>query len=269
MAGYDGLWIEGRSEKPVYLWIQDGQVAIRPADHLWGMDTYQTHSAIESELNVGKLRVSSIGIAGESGIPFALLLCDHGRVNGRTGMGAVMGSKRLKAVAVQGHGKVPLADPAAYTAQRSEANRLLRNDGQTQVLRELDTAGAADYFDYLHELPKRYFHHGESVKELEHLGAAVKDSILVGVAACHACVIACGRVVRLEDGAKRKGPEHETLAGFGPNLLLNDAPTATRLGELSIVTAWTASAPAAPVALAFHLYELGMLTCREYRRSGA
>ena len=69
MAGFDGLWVEGRSEKPVYLWIQDGKVEIRPAEHLWGMDTYQTQSAIESELNAGKVRVSSIGIAGESRHP--------------------------------------------------------------------------------------------------------------------------------------------------------------------------------------------------------
>ena len=82
-------------------------------------------------------------------------------------------------------------------------------------------------------MPKRYFHHGESVQDgLRISGAAVKDTILAGVSACHACVIACGRVVRLEDGAKRKGPEYETLVGFGPNLLLNDPALATRLGEL-------------------------------------
>lgn len=260
MAGYDGLWVEGQSEQPVYLWIQDGKIEIRPAAHLWGLDTYQTQAAVENELQAGKVRVTSIGIAGEACLPFALILCDHGRVAGRTGMGAIMGKKRLKAVAVQGHGKIPLADLATYAGLRSEANRMLRLDGQTQVMRELGTAGAADYFDYLHELPKRYFQRGEPVEGLNTSGAVIKDTILAGVSACHACVIACGRVVRLEDGAKRKGPEYETLIGFGPNLALNDPPTAVRLGELCDRYGMDSISTSNTIALAFRLYELGKLT---------
>ena len=260
MAGYDGLWVEGQSEQPVYLWIQDGKVELRPAAHLWGLDTYQTQAAVENDLGAGKVRVASIGIAGEAGLPFALILCDHGRVAGRTGMGALMGKKRLKAVAVQGHGKIPLADLATYTGLRSEANRTLRLDGQTQVLRELGTAGAADYFDYLHELPKRYFQHGEPVEGLRNCGAEVKDTLLAGVSACHACVIACGRVVRLEDGKKRKGPEYETLAGFGANLGLNDPALATRLGELCDRYGMDSISLSNIIGLAFRLYQLGKLS---------
>jgi aldehyde:ferredoxin oxidoreductase len=263
MAGFDGLWVEGQSEGPVYLWIQDGRVEIRPAEHLWGLDTYETQAAVENELGAGKVRVNSIGIAGEACLPFALILCDHGRVAGRTGMGALMGRKRLKAVAVQGHGKIPLTHLATYTSLRSEANRMLRVDGQTQVLRELGTAGAADYFDYLHELPKRYFHSGEPVEGLNTSGAVVKDTILAGVSACHACVIACGRVVQLEDGAKRKGPEYETLAGFGPNLMLNDPAVATRLGELCDRYGMDSISASNVIGLAFRLYELGKLTAAD------
>lgn len=260
MAGYDGLWVEGESDQPVYLWIQDGRVEFRPAAHLWGLDTYQTQPAIENELQAGKVHVASIGIAGEACLPFALILCDHGRVAGRTGMGALMGKKRLKAVAVQGHGKIPLADLATYAGLRSEANRMLRSDGQTQVLRELGTAGAADYFDYLHELPKRYFQRGEPVEGLRICGSEIKDTILAGVSACHACVIACGRVVRLEDGEKRKGPEYETMVGFGPNLLLNDPVLAVRLGELCDRYGMDSISASNIIGLAFHLYELGKLT---------
>jgi aldehyde:ferredoxin oxidoreductase len=78
MAGYDGLWVNGRASEPVYLWIQDGKVEIRTASHLMGLDTYQTQAAIEAELGAGKVRVASIGLAGEMLIPFALILCDHG-----------------------------------------------------------------------------------------------------------------------------------------------------------------------------------------------
>lgn len=260
MAGFDGLWVEGRADAPVYIWIQDDQAEIRPADHLWGLDTYQTQEMIEAELGAGKVRVASIGVAGEARIPFSLILCDHGRVAGRTGLGALMGSKNLKAVAVQGHGKVPVADPARYTPVRSEANRALRADSMTQVMRELGTSGAAEYFDYLGEMPKRYYHLGTYHEDMRISGAALKETILVGVSACHACVIACGRVVSLEDGKKRKGPEYETLVGFGPNLMLNDPVLATRLGELCDRYGMDTISLSNTIGLAFHLYEMGKIT---------
>lgn len=260
MAGYDGLWVQGRSADPVYLWIQDGRVEIRPARHLWGLDTYQTQAAVEQELNVGKVRVASIGPAGEAGIPFSLVLVDHGRVAGRTGMGAVMGAKNLKAVAVQGHGKVPIIDLTRYLPLRSEANRQLHNDAMAQVLRELGSAGAAEYFDYLGEMPKRYFHNKAFHEEVRISGAALKETILSGVSACHACVIACGRIVRLEDGQKRKGPEYETLVGFGPNLGLNDAVLATRLGELCDRCGIDTISMSNTIGLAYQLFEMGKIT---------
>jgi aldehyde:ferredoxin oxidoreductase len=260
MAGYDGLWIEGCASEPVYLWIQDSLVEIRPAGDLWGRDTYQTQEAIEAELGAGKVRVASIGLAGEAVIPFALILCDHGRVAGRTGMGALMGSKKLKAVAVQGHGKVPVVDLTRYTPLRSEANRDLRSDSMAQVMRELGTSSAGEYFDYLGEMPKRYYHQGIFHEDIRISGAALKETILVGVSACHACVVACGRVVRLEDGAKRKGPEYETLVGFGPNLMLNDPVLATRLGELCDRYGMDSISLSNTIGLAFQLYEMGKIT---------
>ena len=263
MAGFDGLWLEGRADEPVYLWIQDSRVEIRPAGHLWGLDTYTTQSRVEEEVGAGKVRVACIGPAGEARIPFALILTDHGRVAGRTGMGAVMGSKNLKAVAVQGHGKVPVADLERYTPLRSEANRMLRADAQATMLRELGTSGGGDYFDYLGEMPKRYYQHGTLGEELRVSGAALKDTILVGVSACHACVIACGRVVRLEDGEKRKGPEYETLVGFGPNLGLNDAVLVTRLGELCDRYGMDTISMSNTIGLAYRLYELGKITAKD------
>ena len=259
MAGFDGVWLTGRSANPVYLWIQDGVAEIRPAGHLWGLDTYQTQAAVEQELQAGKVRVASIGPAGEAQIPFSLILCDHGRVAGRTGLGAVMGAKNLKAVAVQGHGKVPMIDLASYAPVRSEANRMLRADSMSAVLRELGTSGAAEYFDYLGEMPKRYFHNGVFPEVIKVSGAALKETILTGVSACHACVIACGRVVTLEDGAKRKGPEYETLVGFGPNLMLNDPVFATRMGELCDRFGMDTISLSNTIGLAFQLYELGLI----------
>jgi aldehyde:ferredoxin oxidoreductase len=262
-AGFDGLLVEGRAGQPVSIWIQNQVVQVRPAAGLWGLDTYQTQAALQLELDSGNVRVAAIGPAGEARLPFALILCDHGRVAGRTGMGAVMGSKNLKAVAVQGDGPVPVFDSERFRPLRSTANRVLKDDSTTQVLRELGTSGVADYFDYLGEMPKRYFQQASLGEEIRTSGAAIKDTILVGVSACHACVIACGRVVKLEDGARRKGPEYETLIGFGPNLMLNDPSLATRLGELCDRYGMDTISLSNTIGLAFLLYEQGKITLRD------
>ena len=267
-AGFDGLWVEGCAAEPVYLWIHDddtlaNRVEIRPAAHHWGLDTYQTQTAIIDELSAGSVRVASIGPAGEACLPFALILCDHGRVAGRTGLGALMGSKRLKAVAVQGHAQIPLIDMEKYLPLRSETNRTLRADALTTVFRELGTGAGAEYFDYLGEMPKRYYSRGTFKEEIKTSGAGLKESILAGVSACHACVIACGRVVRLEDGARRKGPEYETLVGFGPNLWLNDVSFATRMGELCDRYGMDTISMSNTLGLAYRLFELGLLTTQD------
>src|SRR4030043_470132 len=232
MAGYDGIWITGKAEKPVYITILGDAIEIHSAEHLWGMDTYSTQAAIKATLNVKNPRVAVIGPAGESQIPIALILTDHGRVAGRTGMGAVMGSKNLKAIAVKGNRIIPVADKKKDNRLRSKVNQELKADSYTNVLHELGSAGAAEYFDYLADMPKKYFQHGEFVGATNISGSNIAESILVGTSACHACVVACGRVVSLEDGKKRKGPEYETLAGFGPFLLLDDPVIISKLGEL-------------------------------------
>ncbi|MCX7754784.1 MAG: aldehyde ferredoxin oxidoreductase family protein [Anaerolineales bacterium] len=259
MAGWDGIWLTGRAEQPVYLLIRDSHIELREAAELWGKDTYEVQTAIQQETRINGLRTLGIGVAGERGLPYALLLCDHGRVAGRTGLGAVMGSKNLKAIAVKGSGKVPVFDPAAYAPRRSAANLALKADPMTAVLNSLGTAGAADYFNYLGEQPKKYFSAGTLEGADAISGASVAESILVGKSACHACVIACGRVVRLEDGQKRKGPEYETLVGFGPNLGITDPKTVTRLGEWCDRYGVDSISMSGVIGLAFRLYELGIL----------
>lgn len=259
MAGYDGLWITGRAETPLYISIVNQRIEFHPAEHIWGMDTYTTQAAVKSELDAKNPRVAVIGPAGESNIPFAVVLTDHGRVAGRTGMGAVMGSKNLKAIAVKGNGKVPIVDAERYALLRSNANHELKADTYTEVFHELGTAGAVDYMDYLAEMPKRYFQNGVYENALKISGASIAESILVGTSACHACVIACGRVVRLEDGEKRKGPEYETLSGFGPNLWFDDPVRITRLGELCDRFGMDTISLSNTIGLVFKLHEMGVI----------
>jgi len=262
-AGYDGLWITGKAEKLAYLWIHDGRSEVCDASQLRGQDTYEVQASIKKELNQPKARVSGIGAAGEAGVLFANIMCDHGRAAGRTGLGAVMGAKNLKAVAVKGSGKIPLFDGLEYNRIRSEVNRALKTDNMSRFYHGVGTSGIADYLEYLGSLPKRYYRQGtfENVDKIS--GTTMAESILTGSSACHACVIACGRVVQLEDGEKRKGPEYETVAGFGSNLLNEDLSSIVRLGELCDRYGMDVISTSNTIGLAYTLFEKGILTTKD------
>jgi aldehyde:ferredoxin oxidoreductase len=258
-AGYDGLWITGKAERPVYLWLNGGQAEVREAAHLWGQDTYQVQESIKKELGVAGARVAGIGPAGENRVLFSGIFCDHGRTAGRTGLGAVMGAKNLKAIAVKGDGKIPLADAAVYNTLRSSANRTLKNENESRVLHDLGTSGVADYADYLGSMPKMYYHLGQIDNVDKVSGSTMAETILKGTSACHGCVIACGRVVDLGDGRKRKGPEYETIAGLGPNILIRDLGAITRLMELCDRYGMDTISAGGTLGLALHLFDRGII----------
>ena len=127
---------------------------------MWGQNTYHTQDKVKEEVGEKSARVCVIGPAGEKQVLFASIMCDHGRMAGRTGMGAVMGSKNLKAVAVHGTNEIPVFDLAKYKTLRSEANRKLRDDNEAKVMREVGTAGAANYAEYLGAMPVKYYSSG-------------------------------------------------------------------------------------------------------------
>jgi len=261
MTGHDGLWITGKASEPVYLWLDGNQLEVRSAAHLWGQDTYATQEAVKEAVGEKSARVCVIGPAGERQVLFASIMCDHGRMAGRTCMGAVMGSKNLKAVAVHGTQEIPVFDLAQYKLLRSESNRKLREDNEAKVLREVGTAGAANYSEYLGGLPAKYYTQGSFPNIDEVSGAKMTDTILVGRSACQGCVIACGRVVKLpKDLAKRKGPEHETMVGFGANLLNENLESIVDLGELCDQYGMDTISTSNTIGLAFHLFEKEIVT---------
>jgi len=260
-AGYDGLLITGRASTPVYIWIHDGEVEIRNADHLWGScDTYETQEIVIKETGTRGARVACIGLAGENLHRFGVVLCDHGRVAGRTGMGAVMGSKNLKAIAARGKKPIPVARSEMFSIVRRQANISLKDDNFSRAAREVGTAGILDYMHYLGSMPSYYYSRGEFEGYERISGAKVAETVLRGISTCHGCVVACGRVVRLEDGIDRKGPEYETTAGFGPNLGINDISAITMLGELCDRYGIDTISLANVIGLAFFLYQEGVLT---------
>jgi aldehyde:ferredoxin oxidoreductase len=259
-AGIDGLILTGRAASPSYLWLHDGRAEVLPADGLWGAtDTYETQERIRATHGDRLIRVACIGAGGEAGLPFAGILCDHGRVAGRTGLGAVMGAKNLKAIAVRGRAPIPLADPKRYAEARSAANVALRADTLSRAIRSTGTAGGLEYWSYLASMPVRYYTGGDYGGTAQVSGSAMAETILSGVSTCHGCVIACGRVVRLEDGVERKGPEYETIVGFGPNLGIEDLSAITLLGELSDRYGLDTISLSNTMGLAYFLYQEGIL----------
>ena len=260
-AGFDGLWITGKASEPVYLWLNGGRLEVRNAAQLWGRNTYTTQDRIREEVDEKSARVCVIGPAGERGVRFASIMCDHGRMAGRTGMGAVMGAKNLKAIAVRGANQIPVFDLKKYAPLRSEANRKLRDDNEARVLREVGTAGAANYSEYLGALPAKYYSRGAFANVDSVSGSKMTEAILVGRSACQGCVIACGRVVKLPgEVMKRKGPEHETMVGFGANLLNDNLEAIVDLGELCDRYGMDTISASNTIGLAFRLFEKGVIT---------
>jgi aldehyde:ferredoxin oxidoreductase len=266
LAGYDAVWISGRAERPVYLWIHNQQVELRPAQHLWGTaDTYETQQIIRQETGVPQARVACIGQAGEQQVPFACILSDHGRVAGRTGMGALMGSKNLKALAVRGTGQIPLGRPEEYRRLRKAANQALLQQNMTAVMRETGTSGAADYLQIMGDMPQKYWTQASFEGAAKISGSEMAATILTGTTACQGCVISCGRVVTIPDGpyataGKAKGPEYETICSFGSQLLVDDLPLITALGEKCDRLGMDTISAGNTLALAYLLFERGLLT---------
>ncbi|HZY44949.1 MAG TPA: aldehyde ferredoxin oxidoreductase N-terminal domain-containing protein, partial [Anaerolineae bacterium] len=259
-AGYDGVLITGRANQPTYIWINDDHVELRDALLLWGRtDTYETQTAIRTELHESLARIMCIGAAGERLIPYANILGDHGRVAGRTGLGAVMGSKNLKAVAVRGHHKLYIARPDQFQPLRAAANRELKEDNITLGLRAGGSGAAAELFQLYGEMPMGYFTRGSFIGQENISGNVMNDTILSGVTTCHACVIACGRVVAIPEGpyarSDSKGPEYETMVGFGANLLSDDLSATAHLGQKCDRYGLDTISASNTIGLAYLLYE--------------
>jgi aldehyde:ferredoxin oxidoreductase len=233
-AGYDGILVTGRSETPVFLTIVRGRPSLRPAEYLWGQDTYATQSLIREELGEPRARVACIGVGGENQVKYAAVINDHGRAAGRTGMGAVMGSKNLKAIAVRGTAKVDLADPDGFKAVRQQAWDIVKEDVQSQMLRLGGTTFWMDMATMYGDAPHRYFTQGEWEPAEKLTASAMVDSIFVRPRTCYRCPIACGRESRLERYGLMQvdGPEFETVASFGNLLLCDDLEGITYIGHL-------------------------------------
>lgn len=267
-AGYDGIVIRGRAEKPTWLSIVEGQPpALHDATDLWGLDTYQTQQRLRDELGDQKVRVAGIGPAGENRVLYAAIMNDHGRAAGRTGMGAVMGSKNLKAIAVRGRRRVPLADRQAFAQAAKQALQIVREEITTQVFHEMGTANGVDMAIMWGSFPNKYWTQARFDQATNLSGVAMMETILTRPVPCYGCAVACGREVTLKGtpyGVEAvDGPELETVAMLGSLLLVDDLPGVAYANHLCNRYGMDTISAGSSIALAYLLYDRGILTAAD------
>jgi aldehyde:ferredoxin oxidoreductase len=262
-SGHDAIIIEGRSEKPVYLWINGAAAELRPAEHLWGKSTHQTDVALRRETDE-KAKTAVIGPAGERRVLFAAIMNDRDRAAGRAGVGAVMGAKNLKAVAVRGEGEVALADPAAFKTANTRCRDAFKakTKDNPPPLRTHGTAITVVGTQSHGVFPTRNFQQGTFEGWEAIYGETLTKRFLVRAKPCFSCPIACGRVTRIPDGpyaGEGEGPEYETVYALGSNCGVDDLAALTKANyecnELGLDTISMGST----VACAMELYEKGLL----------
>ncbi len=263
-SGFDAIIFEGRAAEPVYLWINDGKAELKPAGHLWGKDTHETDDAIRAETD-NKAKTAVIGPAGEKRVLFASIMNDRDRAAGRAGVGAVMGAKKLKGVAVRGTQKVSMADEERFI----EINQKYR--GRFKEVKKagpypLTTHGTAITVvaTQAHGVfPPRNFQTGQ-FKEWEAIyGEALTEKYLVKAKPCFSCPIACGRVTKVPDGpyqGQGEGPEYETVYSLGSDVGVGDLAALTKANYLCNELGLDTISMGSAIACAMELYENGHLS---------
>jgi aldehyde:ferredoxin oxidoreductase len=270
-AGADALVFEGRSPAPVYLWLWDDGAELRPATHLWGLDTHQTSDRLKSETDP-KARVACIGPAGERQVLFAAILNDNDRAAGRSGVGAVMGAKNLKAVAVRGTRSPTLFDPEGFQAICDRYRKKFSDacQGEPPPLRTYGTAVTVLGTQAAGVLPTRNFQTGQFDGWRQIHGEALTERFLVKPSACFSCPIACGRVTRVDvpgfEG-QGEGPEYETIFAFGSNCGVADLAAITKANYLCNELGLDTITMGATIACAMELAEQGHLPATDVGRN--
>ncbi|HYF93055.1 MAG TPA: aldehyde ferredoxin oxidoreductase family protein [Symbiobacteriaceae bacterium] len=266
-AGYDGLIVLGKAARPTYIWIADDHVELRSADHLWGLDTYEVDETLRTQLDP-KLQVLCIGPAGERQSRIAGLFSDgrDGRCAGRCGVGAVAGSKLLKAVAVHGTGTVPVADPDAF--KKAVRERLPEVVKGTKRLKDFGTAGLSVPMELLGDMVIRNWRDGRWAEGAERIsGERMAETILTGRYYCDGCPIGCGRDVEVKEGpyqgVKGGGPEFETISLLGANVLVDDLEAISYANELCNRYGVDTIEMGAALGFAFECFEHGLITAED------
>jgi aldehyde:ferredoxin oxidoreductase len=266
-AGYDVLIIEGKAEKPTYLWIRDGKVLFRSAQKIWGMKTTDCQQIIKNELNDQNVRIACIGPAGENLSRMACIINEL-RAAGRKGLGAVMGSKNLKAIAVRGSGALAIADEAKLKTARGEFAKAMK---ESPVLypqfSKLGTPMVVDHTCAIGIFPTRNFSATGEYAPADKLGVEVQMTRNVGSEHCFGCPVGCSQLKMGRNGVYAgilaEGPEYETMFSFGGATGVENIDAVIAADRLSDELGLDTISAGVTIAFAMELYERGILTKKE------
>lgn len=239
-SGFDGIIVTGASDRPVYLFCEEGSIEIKDAKDIWGLDTYETEIELKNK-HGQKSKVLSIGQAGENLVKIASIINDMGRAAGRRGLGAVMGSKKLKAIVVSGEPKIEVHDfEQLKNLQRAIKEELFKQPG-VKLLRDYGTGGGMDYLLKIKDLPlKNWLQDDWDINKANKISSKVffEKGYVVGHFPCFSCPIACTKKVQIKEGKYStslagKAPEYETLASLGALSLVSDIEPLIKANDLA------------------------------------
>ncbi len=266
-AGYDQVIIQGRADHPVYLWIKDDTVELRDAQELWGQDVWDTTLAIQQELGDPDVQVAAIGQGAENGVRFAGVFVNLNRPAARTGMGTVMASKNLKAVAVRGTGLIPVADVTRFSEIIEQLDEAIYSHPEYEIRCRLGTTKLIKALDSIGGLPTRHFQSGRFKEADAVSGEAIEELYKIKSKACFACTIPCSRFLVVDDprfpGLRLEGPEYEPLAGFTARVGNGDLALALKCIDLANRYGVDAIALSEVISWAMECYERGLLSREE------
>lgn len=258
-AGYDAVVILGRAERPVSLLLDDGHAEVRDASPLWGMTTGETTAALQEDLGDPGASVACIGPAGERLVRFAGIINETSRAAGRGGVGAVMGSKNVKAVVARGSGRITVADRDRFLALKKDvAAKIRENAISGGGLPRFGTAVLVNIVNENYILPTRNFQTAHFPAAENVSGERMADTILSGKMGCQTCVIQCGRDVEIE-GKRMEGPEYETIWAFGPDCGIDDLAAVSEANNLCNELGLDTISTGSTIACAMELSEKGYI----------
>ena len=264
-AGYDGLVLRGQSPKWVYLTIFNGKAELHDASHLLGKITGEVDAQLKAEVGDSKAQVMQIGPAAEKGVRFSTIVNMANRMNGRTGMGLVMASKKLKAIVVRGRAKPPVADQQTMSALNKTGPNAVKTNPDMDGLAKFGTAVVVMFNNMIGTLPTRNYTEGQFGMADSISGEKMAETILKGRETCYACVVRCKRVVEIQDGKYKfdplyGGPEYETIGLFGASCGIGDLAAIAQAHQICDMHGVDSITCGATLAFAMECYERGIIT---------
>jgi aldehyde:ferredoxin oxidoreductase len=260
-AGFDAIIIEGQSSEPVYLWVHDGVAEIRPAKHLWGLENLPAHRLIQEEIGQKNARISQCGPAGENLVLYANIMADLSHSAGRTGLGAVMGSKKLKAIAVWGSNKLPVYDSEKILAM---AQWMVKNHkSMTGSLSVFGTGGSIPGYNRMKVLPTNNYQLGYLEGAEQVAPAVFMEQIGKRMGSCFSCPVRCKKEVEMKEpypvDPAYGGPEYETIGSVGTACGVNDLAAVAKASERLNALGMDSMSCGMTIAWAMEAYEKGLL----------